>query len=365
MDAAGRLTPLNNQKGLALVYTAILMLVFCAFLGLAIDVGYMYVTRGQLQNAADSAALAGASRLSGFANQTGARNEAVRFASKNLAATKDVEISSDGTNVLSASNDVTVGNWNPTASPRYSVDRAPINAVQVRARRTGSADAGGSSIGGPVDLFFAKVVAPSWAQVGTLTGAIAQRAPKAGFYIMLGNDTCDPAHTGEQILSSKNDNMAWTSLLDSSTNASDVLKDFICPKSKLPDVDVCGESIYTTNGIDNSLFKGVENDFYDPEYDRVNKAYAEDGSVSTWTVIVPVSEKDNPSAQPAPQAVWGYARIVISRACGSGDGNACSGITAPKHVCDGGETEIVISSITCVACSESSAMTGARPSLVQ
>lgn len=364
MDAARRLTPLNNQRGLALVYMAILMVVFCAFLGLAIDVGYMYATRGQLQSAADSAALAGASRLSGFANQTGARNEAVRFAAKNQAATNDVQISSDGTNVLSASNDVTVGNWNPNAllpEDRYSVVRTPINAVQVRARRTGSEDAGGTSIGGPVDLFFAKVVAPRWAQMGTLTKAIAQRAPKAGFYIMVGKKTCSTS--GEQFLSSKNDNMAWTSLLDNSTSASEVLNDFICPKNKLPDVDVCGESIYTTNGIDNSVFKGVENDFYDPEYDRVNKTYAGDGSVSTWTVIVPVSEKDNPSAQPAPQAVWGYAKIVITRACGSGGGNACSGIKAPKGVCSG--TDIVISSITCVSCSESSEMPGARPSLVQ
>jgi hypothetical protein len=364
MDAAGRLTLLRDQKGLALVYVALLMVGFCAFLGLAIDVGYMYLTRGQLQNAADAAALAGAAVMGPAAlDQQAARQAAVDFAKANKATSQEVKISSDDSNTLSSGNDITIGNWNPALPLRYSVDRMPKNAVQVRARRTGEADAGGASIGGPVELFFAQVVSPIWSQMGTSAAAIAQRAPKAGFYFMMGRNTCNA--TGEQIVSPKLGNMAWSSLLDPSTSASEVLDNFICPATKVPDQEVCGRSIYTTNGTVNTIFNGVETDFYDPEYDRANKTYA-NGSVATWTVIVPVSAVADPSTQPAPQAVWGYAKIVITRACGNGNGTPCSRSNkSPGRTCKDQGDEIVISSIECVDCANSSTLIGARPSLVQ
>jgi Flp pilus assembly protein TadG len=64
MDAFGKLTKiLKDRKGIAAVYIALIMFVLVAFVGLAIDIGYMYVAKGQLQNASDAAALAGASSL--------------------------------------------------------------------------------------------------------------------------------------------------------------------------------------------------------------------------------------------------------------------------------------------------------------
>lgn len=365
MDAARGLKLFKCKKGLALIYVALLMVAICAMAGLAIDVGYMYVTRGQLQNAADSAALAGASRLiPGALAQPDARSEAVSYAGKNRAAAKEISISSDGSNILSADNDVTVGNWNAALNPQYSALRVPVNAVQVRARRTGSTDPSGASNDGPVDLFFAQVVAPRWSQMGASAGAIAQRIPKAGFYFIIGRLVCES--TGTVALSPGLGNMAWTSLLENSTSASDVKNNYICPENKLPDVEVCGEQVYTSNGTANTIFQAVETDFYDPEYDSLNKTYAPDGSVSTWTIIVPVSVVADPSVQPSPQDVWGYGKIVITRACGNGNGSPCSGRSfMSTGACGGGEDDIVISSITCVDCANSSEMIGARPSLVQ
>jgi len=53
----------GNENGLAVVYIALIMFALIAFVGFAIDIGYMYVVKGQLQNAADSVALAGAGSL--------------------------------------------------------------------------------------------------------------------------------------------------------------------------------------------------------------------------------------------------------------------------------------------------------------
>jgi len=54
---------LGNQKGAAAIVTVIVLAMLLGFSALAIDVGYMYSTRNELQNVADSAALAGAGEL--------------------------------------------------------------------------------------------------------------------------------------------------------------------------------------------------------------------------------------------------------------------------------------------------------------
>lgn len=351
MDSTRKLAPLENQRGLALVYIALLMVAICGFLGLAVDIGYMYVARGQLQNAADSAALAGASALP---DQTDARGKAKTFAEINSV------VPGPDTKVAVSSDDITLGNWNRKNNPAFNAAGTPVNAVKVETRRTEG------SIGGPVDLFFSRIINDRWSRMGVSAFAIAQRTPKAGFYFLIGRIVCNSS-SFPVFLAPQLGNMAWTSLLDNSTNTNDTKENFICPAEKLPDVEVCGQSVYTTNGTASSVFQGVEIDFYDPEYDKANKTFDAGGNVDSWTIIVPVSTADDPSIQPSPQPVWGYARIVMTRACGAGGGNSCPGrsFTAPPGVCAGGENDIVISSITCIDCENSSDMLGARPSLVQ
>lgn len=49
----------NSEKGVTAVYVALLIPIFLGFAALAIDVGFIMVTRNELKNAADAAALAG------------------------------------------------------------------------------------------------------------------------------------------------------------------------------------------------------------------------------------------------------------------------------------------------------------------
>lgn len=327
---------IKNQRGMVLVYIALLMVALCAFVALAVDVGYMYLAKGQLQNAADAAALAGAVRLPA---ETEARDAAQSFAALNTAATDHVTISNGGGNALSPENDITLGNWSQARVPRYIPGQAPFNAIEVRARRTAASDVGGESLDGPINLFFARVVAPQWAQMGVSAKAIARR-PGVRTYFVVGKSTCTASLPLS--LSHSTNNMAWTSLLENSTNADDLVRKIT--ESDPTDVEVCGASIYTTNGTLGRVYSAVGEAFSNPDYDRVYKTYDADGRVLTWTQIVPVSHMDNPSEQPSPMEVWGYARVVLSQV----NGNV-----------------ITISEINCVDCANPTELLQVYPILVE
>ncbi|MBP1777983.1 MAG: hypothetical protein H6Q86_3994, partial [candidate division NC10 bacterium] len=54
---------LTHHRGAAIIFVAFALFLLIAMAGLAIDVGYIYGVRNELQNAADAAALAGAQVL--------------------------------------------------------------------------------------------------------------------------------------------------------------------------------------------------------------------------------------------------------------------------------------------------------------
>src|SRR5665648_735652 len=59
---------LVDQDGAMAILFALLLPVLIGFAGLAVDIGHMYVVKGQLQNAADAGALAGARGLVPYYN---------------------------------------------------------------------------------------------------------------------------------------------------------------------------------------------------------------------------------------------------------------------------------------------------------
>ena len=59
----GHLGCCANQHGAVLVFVAFLLIVLLGIAALAVDIGYVAITRNQLQNAADAGALAGAGKL--------------------------------------------------------------------------------------------------------------------------------------------------------------------------------------------------------------------------------------------------------------------------------------------------------------
>ena len=146
----------KNQAGVSAVIVAICLTMLIGFTALAVDVGYMYVTKNELQNVADAAALAGTGYLGSIyetlsydqqQTQEFSRSDIVgvaqQVALKNQAAKMNIVINDA---------DVTIGAWDGGAGTLAPM-AAPIvgpDAVKVIARRDDSAN-------GPILTFFARI----------------------------------------------------------------------------------------------------------------------------------------------------------------------------------------------------------------
>ena len=136
------------------MYIALMITVLFGFLGLAVDVGHLYVVRGQLQNAADAAALAGAWSLYRDPLNPGevptldwerARTAATNFIQQN---------NSDGTALVDGT--IEVGYW-PTLNPNDPLSTVSTSPGQVPAVRATISRSDGNN-GGPVSTFFMKIL---------------------------------------------------------------------------------------------------------------------------------------------------------------------------------------------------------------
>jgi Flp pilus assembly protein TadG len=157
MSAQYRL--MRCQRGVVLVWAAMMMVVLLGCCALAVDVGYLYVTRAELQNAADAGALAAIGAIRDGQTKTQAQQEAVLVAQSNNAAAKNVALNPD--------QDVAFGSYN-FAAKRFEPGGyfADATAARVTARRTAGSPAG------PVPLFFANVLGRHIADVSA-TGIAA------------------------------------------------------------------------------------------------------------------------------------------------------------------------------------------------
>lgn len=380
----------GGNRGIALVYIALLLVALLAFVGLAIDIGYMYTTKTQLQNAADSAAHAGASKLLATggvilnlsdARIIDAKNEAISFALKNKAAGENIVILSDGTNVLSDSNDVTVGFWDGTS---YTPNTTPVNALEARPRRTEG------SPGGKVAIFFGKVIGIS--EMAATAKAVAALPLRAGIYIAFCIKTCAGCSASPCVFPEGkvyetgpgepyDYKFAWTTLLDNPT-AANRLTNLVC--NSTPFVNVCNKDIWATMGGPTSVLRDMESAFFDTNLDAANKDFAVVAGtrvVTGWEVIVPITEYCPPGAEGAaydPKRVTQYAKVHITAICATGAASGCWGTTPnltqackdnllpTKNCCKNFPNNvIVVDRVQCITCDDQSITSGTKPVIVQ
>lgn len=164
---------LANRLGAILVLTAVLMVVMLGFVAMTIDVGFIQLTKTQLQAAADASALAGAIELSGTEQPAIVRANATAA----ILDTASQHRSGDQTVVtVNPATDINFGrmSWNP-ATQNYKIEWGegfvPYNVVKVRTMRTNSA--GGDN---RLPLFFAPAFGSTKADVGA--EAIATFQPR-------------------------------------------------------------------------------------------------------------------------------------------------------------------------------------------
>lgn len=146
----------RQPRGQALVTMAVSMVVLLGFVGLAIDVGMLMVTRNEMQNAADAAALAGAGGM--YKNQLGTYDPQPNFPRAADSATNAITYNKalkaylvDGT--------VTTGYWNITGSPAgmQPTTKSPLVVYDAAAVRVTIKKSPGHN-GGSVALFLAPLV---------------------------------------------------------------------------------------------------------------------------------------------------------------------------------------------------------------
>lgn len=131
----------RDRRGAVVVLTAFFMVALLGLVALVVDLGYLMLARGQLQDAADSAALAGSAVLA--QGPAAARAEAQRFASLNLVGKSPVS--------LDPNRDIVLGHWDCVShsfTPMTGSNEANADSIQVTCHLS---DAGGSA------LFFSKL----------------------------------------------------------------------------------------------------------------------------------------------------------------------------------------------------------------
>ncbi|MDP3876993.1 MAG: pilus assembly protein TadG-related protein [Methylobacter sp.] len=113
---------IHRQRGTVIIFVTLLLTIIFSFTALAIDVGYLFVVRNELQNAADSAALAGANYLYGDLYKTSSVSCAqsnVTFPNWSCAesnTTAAIQLNK-ATNTTLTNGQVNYGYWNITGNP--------------------------------------------------------------------------------------------------------------------------------------------------------------------------------------------------------------------------------------------------------
>lgn len=265
---------LKNQKGLSLVFVAICIFALLSMAALSIDIFHLVVARGELQNAADAGALAGARFLyndNGTSVNAGCNDIAMAAATANQSEKVAVEV---------AAGEVRRGHWSfnartftpndalapidlwNTSSEELDANINFINAIEVKARRNAT----------PVASWFARIFgyqgfaksATAVAYIG-FAGSLAPGEADQPIGIckqallLNGLYQCNVGRMLNSGSKTATHNTAgWTNFTQPCETASaSSMRQLIC-KSGNPAIVEFGNGIGTTGGVEDSVLKDME-----------------------------------------------------------------------------------------------------------
>lgn len=135
----------HDRRGVIVVLTAVLILVFMAAVAFSLDVSYMQLCKAKLRAATDAAARAAGEGLSRQQDIDYARQQAKVIAQANLVAGAPLLLD-DSDVIFGRSSQQQTGAW------VFNPNGAPVNAVRVFGRRTRD------SLSGSIPIFFGRVM---------------------------------------------------------------------------------------------------------------------------------------------------------------------------------------------------------------
>ncbi|GAM11671.1 hypothetical protein OR1_03987 [Geobacter sp. OR-1] len=378
-------------------YVNIMLVVFLVLAALAIDVGYMYVSDEDLQHTAELSALAGAQAIKQGIHariqsdpgklqavtedtvQASARVAAIETAIGDHKAVALVEVPNNNTNNMTTENNVTVGFWDP-AKQVYTSGGKPVNAIQVRTKRTAESESVGL---GEMGAIIAKITGMETANFTPVAIAAIPAQVRANFAVS--PEICDSGCRYPQICGIPERKLtrnapdptakphpgsryAFTSMSYPVSEGS-TLSDMIC--GEMPPQELCGKKAYIALAPGDEPLRDIESMMYNPKVDSSNKEYDKaTGKLLGWWVIAPVvaALPESRGSGFAEVPVTRYALVRISRICASGP-TGCSqkGVTFDAPAVCGQDNGLYIDRISCVGCGtkELLAMPGLHPVLVK
>ena len=151
----------KDSRGAVLPLVGLLLFVFIGIAALAIDIGYRSLAKNELQNVADSAALAGAGYVGSvylsdtYKDLTPSLQQVYTFTRTDIVdVVRDAGLKNKAAGVSISINDsasdVVIGKWDPVSKSVNPVTLVVPDAVYVKTRRDDQANT-------PIQTFFAKI----------------------------------------------------------------------------------------------------------------------------------------------------------------------------------------------------------------
>ena len=150
-----RLLKTKDKRGATIIMVALSLVIIVGVATFAVDIGYLMIARNQLQNIADSAALAATRKLGSIYEDRLANDLKGTYTCnpsdiEPVAQVIGAENQAGGVSIVINSSDVIIGQWNAIDHVLVQTLDDP-DAVKVIARRDASAN-------GPVSSFFARIL---------------------------------------------------------------------------------------------------------------------------------------------------------------------------------------------------------------
>lgn len=293
----------RNERGAVVILVAALLIVFLGFVAVAIDIGYVMVTRNESQNAADAAALAGARRLGeNYLLKTSDKSTGVIAVALDTAKLNKVAKA----NLAETNIGIKIGTWDPEISPSFTETSTHPNAVWVDTKQEN------------VQTYFARILGISQYDMTASACAAISGLSEEKPTIPLGIGTSyflnDAANRGcTQIALNKTGSSCagWTSLgLDDNAykGAAAILKgEAVIPLIK------AGSWAPFKGGTNTTILNALIELFDNKTFDAANKTFNEDGTVKDWTVSVVVYDDDGDCANPnKTYQIVGFSTVLIN-----------------------------------------------------
>ena len=301
----------RGQSGAVAALAAFLLTTLVGLTGAAVDLGLLYSTKGELQNAADAAALAGAATMVSFSESGEISVRPITA----VATAQEVSLANQahGVNLSLRNEDAVIGYWD-TATDAFdpglsgSSDPNDITGFQATVRRDELAN-------GPVETFFAGLVGfgsvglqatstafLGWAGLADPATVDLPLAIHASALTEAGSPDCG----SELLFNNENDETAeWTSFFTWPTNDVTV-RDYIDGTQQAPELKV-GDSLSVINGNLSTATMAAMTDRFQTQGSDTDG----DGAADSWEILVPVVEPGSTSTM---STVVGFAHLVMTEA---------------------------------------------------